>query len=83
MTVMMLVKSRKPTPIMSHDDNSCEFSLQIRSLDGELGVGSTNVNDIVAVLMSIDDVNVDNSLISLIDDNDTSLNNTEKEMNQF
>ena len=83
MTVMMLVKSRKPTPIMSHDDHSCEFSLQIRSLDGELGVGFTNVNDIVAVLMSIDDVNVDNSLISLIDDNDTSLNNTEKEMNQF
>ena len=67
MIVIRLVKSRNTTPVMSHDDNTCEFSPQIRSFDGELGVGFINVfisliDDSVVLLIPIDNFNVDDSL---------------------
>ena len=94
MTVIRLVKRRNPTPIIGHDD---EFSTQLLlfAIDWLLGVGFTNViipltnvvisliDDNVALLIPIDDVNVDDSLISLTYDDVTSLTYKIKETNQF
>ena len=58
------MKSRNTTPIMSQDDNSCEFSPQIRSFEGELEIGFiivfiSLIVDSVTLLISIVDVDVD------------------------
>ena len=96
MTVIRLVKRRNPTPIIGHDN---EFSTQLVlfAIDWLLGVGFTNVvipltnvvisliDDNVALLIPFDDVNVDDSLqlISLTEDEVTSLTYILKEINQF
>ena len=72
MIVIRLVKSRNTITIMSKDDNSCEFSPQIRSFDGELEVGFTIV-DSIALLISIVDVNINDGIISFTVDDVTSL----------
>ena len=93
-SVITLGKSKIPTPIIGYDD---EFSSQLLlfEIDWQLGVGFTNVvilltnivilliDDNVALLIPIDEVNVDDSLISLTYDDVTSLTYKIKETNQF
>ena len=82
MTMIKIAKNRNPTLIITHDDDTCEFSL-----NWELGDGFTNVvislfDDDVALLILVDDVNVDD-IISLTGDDVTSLAYIVKEMYKF
>ena len=78
MTMIRIAKNRNPTLIITHDDNTCELSL-----NWELGDGFTNVvislfDDDVALLSQVDDI-----IISLTGDDVTSLIYIVKEMYKF